>query len=445
MAEVSRRRRYVVADDVVRRGCRVVGGTPLRTFVLSTEGERTMDHLERGEEVARTPLVDRLLEAGVIHPEPLRADFPDATWIDEVVTVVTPAFGAGGRTPDGAIVVDDGSDPPLPDAQVRLEANRGPGSARNAGLAHVTTPFVAFVDVDVDLPERWLARLMAHFEDPAVVAVAPRVRSRPGPSRLERYERRHSPLDLGPAPALVAPGRAISYVPTATLVARTDAVRRVGGFDEELRFGEDVDLVWRLVDAGGVVRYEPGTVVVHPPRTTWRAWCRQRVDYGASAARLAERHPERLAPWHGRLGTVAPWWLVVRGDIALGVATTGATLLWQTVWVSRRTELPKREAAHLVGRFAAATATGTARAIRRAWWPLLAVASWRSKTARRLLLISAVASGGPVRLLDDLAYSVGAWRGVIGRRTVRPLVPSAPGIDAGLTRLRTWRRRHDVA
>ena len=430
MAAVTGSRRYVVDRDVIRRGDRVAGGSPLRTFVLSEAGQRTMSALERGEPVERTELVDRLLAAGVIHPVPSgrpRRGVPGREWA-EVVTIVTPAFGRPDRVAPGSILVDDGSAPPIPGARVRLDRNRGPGAARNAGLGLVTTPFVAFVDTDVDLPTGWLAGLMPHFDDPDVVLVAPRVRSRAGPSRLERYERRHSPLDLGRRPANVGPGRLTSYVPTAAVVARTDAVRRVGGFDEDLRFGEDVDLVWRLVDAGGVVRYEPGTIVVHPPRTSWRSWCRQRIDYGGSAAALARRHPDRLAPWHGRLGTVAPWWLIARGRVVVGVAATIATQAWQTAWVRRSTGLPAADAARLVTAFASATASATARAVRRGWWPMLAVAATRSPTTRRVLLVSAVAAVGPVRLADDVAYSIGVWRGVVAHRTIRPLVPSIAGM-----------------
>ena len=126
----------------------------------------------------------------------------------------------------------------------------------------------------------------AHFADAEVVAVAPRVRSQAGDgSVLERYERGRSPLDLGAAEARVAPATRVAYVPSALLVVRRSALEQVGGFDPALRTGEDVDLVWRLVEAGGVVRYEPAVLAWHPPRPGWRAWVGQRVGYGRSAGR----------------------------------------------------------------------------------------------------------------------------------------------------------------
>ena len=56
----------------------------------------------------------------------------------------------------------------------------------------------------------------------------------------------------------------MAYVPTATLLARDAAVREVGAFDERMAFGEDVDLIWRLVEGGHTIRYEPAATVTHP-------------------------------------------------------------------------------------------------------------------------------------------------------------------------------------
>ena len=57
------------------------------------------------------------------------------------------------------------------------------------------------------------------------------------------------------------------------------------------------------------------------------------------------------------------------------------------------------------------------------WWPLVAVAALRSRTARRVLLAAALAARHPVRLADDVAYSVGVWSGIVAERTLAPLVP----------------------
>ena len=128
---------------------------------------------------------------------------------------------------------------------------------------------MAFLDADTLPPPDWIERLAGHFDDPRVAAVAPRIRA---------ANRRRSPLDMGPH-------RTVPYVPSAALIVRTP-VR----FDETLRYGEDVDLIWRLLDQGHRVVYDPSVVVLHHETDVLE----RRFRYGTSAAPLAARHPDRL-------------------------------------------------------------------------------------------------------------------------------------------------------
>ena len=43
-----------------------------------------------------------------------------------------------------------------------------------------------------------------------------------------------------------------------------------GGFDERLRYGEDVDLVWRIAGLGWRIRYAPEVLVHHQEPVHWR-------------------------------------------------------------------------------------------------------------------------------------------------------------------------------
>ena len=410
-------RRYVPDGSVWRSGNVVLGGSPLTLFRLTDAGAGTFERIESGEDVDDSPLVRRLLNAGAIHPVVERSPSGfDAT----DVTIVTPAFSTTGHSGAGTIVVDDGSDPPLPSATVRLGRNRGPAAARNAGLVHVTTDLVAFVDTDVELPAGWLDHLLPHFDDGGVVAVAPRIVSAPGRSALARWEAGNSPLDLGAEPARVRSGTRVSYVPGAAIVCRTDAVRDVGGFDESLRFGEDVDLVWRLDEAGGTVRYEPAVTVWHDPRSDWIAWLRQRAGYGTSAGPLARRHPGALAPLRISGWTAVAW----------SAAAAGAPLLGASVAVGSSAALVRKlrgvppGAAFLVAwRGNLRGGEQIAAAVRRVWWPVVTLLALRSRIARRVLVASVVAAGHPVRVADDVAYGVGVWRGMARARTLAPLVP----------------------
>lgn len=409
-------RRYRLDDDARRYGDVLVGGSPLKLFRLTDAGARVVDRVEAGDAVTESGLVTGLVDAGALHPVgPSTGRFTPSD-----VTIVTPVFGPTANVAPGAIVVDDGSEPPVAEATVRLDRNRGPGAARNAGLAHVITALVAFVDSDVRLPDGWLDALLPHFDDDRVALVAPRVCSAPGTSALHRYEMEHSPLDLGSRPGRVRAGSRIGYVPAAAVVCRVDPIREIGGFDETLRFGEDVDLVWRIDESGRRVRYEPASVVFHRPRPTWRAWFDQRVGYGSSAAPLSRRHPAALAPLRMSGWSLAAWVSAVLVHPVVGVmigAGSAAAL------VRKLDDLPPRAAFLLAWRGNLAAGRQIAEAIRRAWWPIVMFVGIRSRRVRVGLLLAALASRHPVRVIDDLAYSIGLWRGVADERTAAPLVP----------------------
>ncbi|HSM66601.1 MAG TPA: glycosyltransferase, partial [Ilumatobacteraceae bacterium] len=234
-----------------RFGRTVIAGSPLRLFRVSAAGADVLDELEAGLDVPASSLLDRLLDAGAVHPVVDVARPSSST--AERVTVVTPQLRSAPSdrsVDDGRITVDDGSIPPLAGAALRLATTQGPAAARNAGRALVDTELVAFVDADVVVTDGWLDALLTHFDDPRVGLVAPRVTGEPG-----------SPLDLGDEPARIRAGTRVSYVPGAALVVRAAAFDAVGGFDPTLRFGEDVDFVWRLDEAGWRCRYEPAATV----------------------------------------------------------------------------------------------------------------------------------------------------------------------------------------
>ena len=409
--------KFLLDTSVQRFGTVVIGGSPLKLFRLTPGGAALVDEIAAGGDARASALVDRFVDAGLLHPQPL----PGASvFTDRDVTVVVPTLGEPANVPAGAIVVDDGSQPLVADATIRLDTNRGPAAARNAGLASVTTPLVAFVDADVNLPAGWLHHLIPHFNDDRVALVAPRVTVPPTAGAIGAYEQHGSPLDLGPQPARVVAGTRVSYVPSAAIVCRTDALRDLGGFDEALRAGEDVDLVWRLVEANWRCRYEPASSVHHAARPTWAAWARQRITYGSSAAPLAKRHPGAMAPVRISSWSVASWLLGISGHPMAGAAIG----LGSAAALTRKLpDVPTKVAFRLAALGNARAGEQIANAVRRVWWPLILAAAWRSRTARRVLVAAALASKDPVRLADDIAYSVGVWKGMATERTLGPLVP----------------------
>ena len=395
--------RYRTDSSWQRFGLVVLAGSPLRLFRLTPGGAAVASRIEEGDKVEAPSLTNRLSDAGAIHPLP---GGPRRFTLDDV-TMVTPQLG-GVAHDDGRLTVDDGSNPPVIGAAIRLHTNRGPSAARNAARPLIDTALVAYLDADVTTPDStWLTELLWHFDDPLVGLVAPRVL---GETR--------SPLDLGDEPARIRAGTRVSYVPGAALVVRVDALDAVGGFDEQLRFGEDVDLVWRLDDAGWRCRYDPSGSVWHEPRDSWVARLRQHAGYGTSAATLALRHPRALSPVNVNGWTAAAWSLALLGRWipAVGLAAGSSAAL-----VRKLPDLPPRSALWLAIRGHLLAGRQFASAARRVWWPILLIGSIASRRCRWWLLVALATDvkSAPT----DVAYGWGVWSGMFRTHTWTPLVP----------------------
>ena len=260
----------------------------------------------------------------------------DAEGLSATVAAVTAEATADGRADPSIVIVDDASAvavsapgsgaSPARMTLIRRDGQGGPAAARNDGWRSAPESLVAFVDANCEPDPGWLDHLLPHFADPLVGAVAPRIIPATGAAAsrsLAAYEAVSSPLDLGDREAIVRPRSPVAYVPTAALVVRRRALEALGGFDEALTVGEDVDFVWRLVTAGWTVRYEPRATVRHPVRPDWWAWLAQRYRYGTSAAALARRHGTAVAPLVVSPWTAAAWGLVAAGRPALGALAAG--------------------------------------------------------------------------------------------------------------------------
>jgi mycofactocin glycosyltransferase len=241
-----------------------------------------------------------------------------------------------------------------------------------------------------------------------------------GRSVLDRYALGRSPLDLGPRPATVRAGSRVGYVPAAALVVRRSALDAVGGFDAGLRYGEDVDLIWRLVEAGWSVRYDPAVIARHREPPDWPSWLRRRFHYGSSAGPLARRHGDLLAG-PALAGFLAPATLTRRA----GGRPLPAGIRRQVALTAPAT-----------------TALGLLRWGLPIWWPAVVMAA-RRPTLRRAMAVAVAVPAvvewwqrrpelDPVRwtvasVADDVTYGAGVWAGCVRSEAVAPLLPRLSG------------------
>jgi mycofactocin system glycosyltransferase len=447
---------------VLGEGSALLGGSPTRLLRLAPAAQTMLNggRLEVHDAVS-AQLARTLLDATVAHPRPATGpSHRDVTVVipvrDNISGVLRLVAALRGMR---VIVVDDGSVVPVQQSDfadmhcdvsvLRHERSKGPAAARNAGLAACTTDFVAFLDSDVVPRRGWLEALLGHFCDPAVALVAPRIVGLPQSDNLvARYEAVRSSLDLGLREAPVVPYGTVSYVPSAAIICRRAVLTQVGGFDETLRSGEDVDLCWRFIEAGARLRYEPIALVAHDHRTQMRDWLARKAFYGESAAPLSIRHPGKTAPL-----VISGWTLVVWILLAMGSGIGYLASMIVAAVTGRRiakslsvVETEPKEVAVVAAHGLWSAALQLASAICRHYWPIALIAALLSRRCRQVVLVAAVIDGVVdwitrngnaeddtkrvgllsyilLKRLDDIAYGAGLWTGVARERHLGALKP----------------------
>jgi glycosyltransferase involved in cell wall biosynthesis len=160
------------------------------------------------------------------------------------------------------------------DASARL----GPGAARNIAVDKARGELLAFCDADDVVQPGWLRACAIELHRSDVVA---------------------GTFDFGslngrkPTTPRPAATRQLGFLPGglgANLAVRRSAFQEVGGFAEELRVGEDIDLCWRMQLRGYRFAVAADAVVAkrdHPdPGTVFR----HGLAFGRSGPELYRRH-----------------------------------------------------------------------------------------------------------------------------------------------------------
>ena len=209
------------------------------------------------------------------------------------------------------VIVEDGSQKPCKDVCDKYagildlhyynKENSGPGQSRNYGVERAQGEYVIILDSDVVLPNGYLAAVN---------------------SQLSIVNSQLSIAFGGPDashPSFTPVQKAISYSMTSFFTTggirggkakldkfyprsfnmgiRRDVYQKLGGFSK-MRFGEDIDFSYRIVEAGYQPRLFPDAWVWHKRRTDFRKFFRQVYNSGIARINLEKRHPGTLKLVH---------------------------------------------------------------------------------------------------------------------------------------------------
>ena len=208
------------------------------------------------------------------------------------------------------VIVEDGSQKPCKDVCDKYanildlhyynKENSGPGQSRNYGVERAQGDYVIILDSDVVLPNGYLEAVNSKLQ-----ASNFSVQSFGGPDATH--------------PSFTPIQKAISYSMTSFFTTggirggkkkldkfyprsfnmgiRRDIYQELGGFTK-MRFGEDIDFSYRIVEAGYQPQLFPEAWVWHKRRTDFRKFFRQVYNSGIARINLEKRHPGTLKLVH---------------------------------------------------------------------------------------------------------------------------------------------------
>ncbi len=180
--------------------------------------------------------------------------------------------------------------------------NSGPGQSRNYGAERAQGEWLIVLDSDVVLPEGYLQAVNSSLSTHS----STKIDAWGGPDAAH--------------PDFTPIQKAISYSMTSffttggirggkgkkldkffprsfNMGVRREVYAKLGGFSK-MRFGEDIDFSYRIVEAGHQTQLLPSAWVWHKRRTDFRKFFRQVFNSGIARINLTKRHPGTLKLVH---------------------------------------------------------------------------------------------------------------------------------------------------
>jgi poly-beta-1,6-N-acetyl-D-glucosamine synthase len=178
-----------------------------------------------------------------------------------------------------------------PRVRILPKPNGGKSDALNHGLSLAGGEIVVCIDGDAVLDPLALKLVIAHFDTPAVGAVAGNVRVSNRDTAWGVFQALEYALGLGLMKRAQSAAGAVAIVPGPLGAFRKEAVARAGGYDHDT-FAEDFDLTLKLLEDGWQVIYESRACVFTEAPETLMQLMKQRYRWSRGSVQVLRKR------WH---------------------------------------------------------------------------------------------------------------------------------------------------
>ncbi|MDO4985382.1 MAG: glycosyltransferase [Prevotella sp.] len=206
------------------------------------------------------------------------------------------------------LIVEDGSVKPCKDVCEKYASildlhyyakeNSGPGQSRNYGAERANGEYVIILDSDVVLPASYLQAVEDELKQNPCEAFGGPDATHPSFTPIQKAISYSMTSFFTTGGIRGGKAKLDKFYPRSfNMGIRRDVYLQLGGFTK-MRFGEDIDFSYRIVEAGYMPRLFPEAWVWHKRRTDFRKFFRQVYNSGIARINLEKRHPGTMKLVH---------------------------------------------------------------------------------------------------------------------------------------------------
>lgn len=175
--------------------------------------------------------------------------------------------------------------------------NSGPGQTRNYGAERAQGQWLIILDSDVVLPKDYMQAVHTGVSSSCVAYGGPDA-SHPSFTPIQKAISYSMTSFFTTGGIRGGKAKLDKFYPRSfNMIIRRDVYMQLGGFSR-MRFGEDIDFSYRIVEAGHRPQLLPDAWVWHKRRTDLRKFWRQVYNSGIARINLEKRHPGTMKLVH---------------------------------------------------------------------------------------------------------------------------------------------------